>query len=140
MQSISPGPRIRFLLGISCQFEHGFCHFDFNSKTQVYLQWIQQIQLKIMKIGGEIHMAQASILSTIACLRTVRPTGTCNILTQQQKTEKYFLFQECIFVLLEYQQNISQTYLTLLLDSHLPLVTLVPQQCSMSSFLRTMKQ
>ena len=33
--------------------------------------------LKRMKIGGEIHMAQASMLSTSACFLSVRPTGTC---------------------------------------------------------------
>jgi len=30
-----------------------------------------------MNIGGEIHMAQASILSTRACLWVVRPTSMC---------------------------------------------------------------
>ena len=37
----------------------------------------QYIMLNMMKMGGEIHMAQASILSTRACLRGVRPTSTC---------------------------------------------------------------
>ena len=33
--------------------------------------------LKRTKIGGEIHIAQASMLSTSACFLSVRPTGTC---------------------------------------------------------------
>ena len=32
--------------------------------------------LKRTKMGGEIHMAQASMLSTSACFRAVRPTST----------------------------------------------------------------
>ena len=37
----------------------------------------QYIMLNMMKMGGEIHMAQASILSTRACLRGVRPPSMC---------------------------------------------------------------
>ena len=47
------------------------------SSVSECLYAIQYTQLKMTKTGGEIHMAQASILSTRACLRADRPVSRC---------------------------------------------------------------